>query len=1124
MYYVGAQAPTSVCNPSCTYLTNAGAQTTIQVISTQVTGCLSYWIGDDSAANLWGQVGYYICNGASPLAFYEIWNLTSGAVLTTGTTSVTTGYHTFSMYSMSGGATWAYALDGTVFGTYNMGAGLSLGTFPVQAVSEEGLVAGPWTPPQVTFSTAMQTYLTASTYPSGNGWTAVASAFEPWGGCTSTGTANNSGGYTCWGIAGNLQDGSIQANALVTGGSRALLRAGASLWTGGTPDFTLTASPSTVTMNPGSAGTSTITVASLSGFTGTVSLASSISPTAGLSCTLTPGSVSGGAGTSTLSCSGSAGTYTITVTGSSGSLAHTTSVSFNVNGGTTLTFSFAVQGGGSGYSAPTLTYVRSGVTSTVPLTGTATAVTVDANSAWSVANPLTGSSSTERWQTAQASSGTATASITIVFTYYHQFSATFGYTVRGGGSGETTPSVAAVRFGSAISLGTSVSAWVDAGSSYAYANPLGGSSTTERWIAVTASGSVTSATTVSATYFHQYSVSFSYVVQGGGTGYGAPTAAYQSLGSSASTATGIAVWADAGTSYTLTDPLSGSTSTAAWRTGSGTGSVSAAGGISATYYYQYLVAFLVQVLNGNAPTTAPSLSATVFGSTATITAGGSSWVDAGGSYAYPASFSGTAGERWTSASPANGTVTLSGTITASYYHQFSIAFAYKVSGGGSPSGAPSVAYVGLGTSLATTAGTTVWVDAGSAYGYAAALPGGSSAERWITPAAGGTATTTGTITATYLHQFWIDFTFTVKGGGIGFSAPSVTYSNLSTPVSVSATTSWVWADAGTAYAYQNPLPGSNATSSWQTNNGIGTSSASATFTATYRHQYKVKFTASTLSGAPTPESPLVNVTVFGANVTLAADSVSWVDAGGMYSFPGVFYGPLPGERWVTSTPPSGLVLGPVNITATYDHQFFLAIQVNAPQGGTITGTAGWYAQGATMTLHASAEAGWQFQGWIGSGTGSYTGSAATAPAAMNAPVTETAVFYVGVTLTASDGGSLQYSYGGTTGWVPAGGTAVLYLAPATNLTIRAEPSLFHQLDGWSSSATGTATDVVLVPQAPLTVTANYGLSWYSKLDSVLSIVLLGTAALILALSVRRHRRKVRALAARKARLNARARA
>src|SRR5207302_839337 len=87
-------------------------------------------------------------------------------------------------------------------------------------------------------------------------------------------------------------------------------------------DFTVTASPTTVTVHASNAGNSTITVAPLNGFNGTITLAVTTNSTK-LSCSFSSASISGGSGTSTLSCqSSTVGNYLATVTGTSGSLSH----------------------------------------------------------------------------------------------------------------------------------------------------------------------------------------------------------------------------------------------------------------------------------------------------------------------------------------------------------------------------------------------------------------------------------------------------------------------------------------------------------------------------------------------------------------------------------------------------------------------------------------------------------------------------------------------------------------------------------------------------------------------------------------------------------------------------------
>ena len=91
------------------------------------------------------------------------------------------------------------------------------------------------------------------------------------------------------------------------------------------------ASPSHLSLAPGSSGTSTITVSSVAGFTGTVLL----SATSSLGTALSPSSVSlGSSATSTLTITAASGTvpgsYSVTVTGTSGTVTGSTTITVTV--------------------------------------------------------------------------------------------------------------------------------------------------------------------------------------------------------------------------------------------------------------------------------------------------------------------------------------------------------------------------------------------------------------------------------------------------------------------------------------------------------------------------------------------------------------------------------------------------------------------------------------------------------------------------------------------------------------------------------------------------------------------------------------------------------------------------
>jgi hypothetical protein len=111
------------------------------------------------------------------------------------------------------------------------------------------------------------------------------------------------------------------------------------------PDFSISATPTSMSLTPGSSQTAIIAIQSVYNFTGTVNLAVSVAPadaSASLSpaeptASLSPTSVTvagNGSNTSTLSVSTSIlttpGTYTVTVKASSGTLSHSTTVTIAV--------------------------------------------------------------------------------------------------------------------------------------------------------------------------------------------------------------------------------------------------------------------------------------------------------------------------------------------------------------------------------------------------------------------------------------------------------------------------------------------------------------------------------------------------------------------------------------------------------------------------------------------------------------------------------------------------------------------------------------------------------------------------------------------------------------------------
>jgi hypothetical protein len=99
-------------------------------------------------------------------------------------------------------------------------------------------------------------------------------------------------------------------------------------------------------------------------------------------------------------------------------------------------------------------------------------------------------------------------------------------------------------------------------------------------------------------------------------------------------------------------------------------------------------------------------------------------------------------------------------------------------------------------------------------------------------------------------------------------------------------------------------------------------------------------------------------------------------------------GGITSERSGTLTAPSG----GGDVKASYKKQYYLTMKASPSSGGTVSPGSGWHDAGSTVTISASANSGYKFDRWAGSGSGSYTGYSSTATITMNDPITETAYF------------------------------------------------------------------------------------------------------------------------------------
>ena len=185
------------------------------------------------------------------------------------------------------------------------------------------------------------------------------------------------------------------------------------------PDFSISASPTSVTIvQGGAAGSATIAVNPVNSFNGSVNLSSQALPS-GVTATFSPNPATGSSKL-TLTASGTAltGTVILTITGTSGNLTHTTSVSLTVNAAPpSPDFSLSaspnslsiVQGGAGGNTTIALT-PSNGFNGSVGLA--VTSALPSGVSAGFNPNPTTGNSTLTLAASSTATVGTVTVTVT----------------------------------------------------------------------------------------------------------------------------------------------------------------------------------------------------------------------------------------------------------------------------------------------------------------------------------------------------------------------------------------------------------------------------------------------------------------------------------------------------------------------------------------------------------------------------------------------------------------------------------------------------------------------------------------------------------------------------------------
>jgi len=377
----------------------------------------------------------------------------------------------------------------------------------------------------------------------------------------------------------------------------------------------------------------------------------------------------------------------------------------------------------------------------------------------------------------------------------------------------------------------------------------------------------------------------------------------------------------------------------------------------------------------------------------------------------------------------------------------------------------------------------------------------------------GTASGWATFIAAMAETVQLTVAYAVQGGGSAYLPPTLTYVRGGQSVTVPLTTAPAvfTVDVGTAWSVSALLDGSGVDERWATNetvSGIAMKTESLTFH--YSHQFSASFAYHVTGGGFGYSPPSVSYEQFALARSNRANLTVWADAGSAYSFPSSLVGSNASERWLADAlNRNGTVGGSGVIEIAYRHQAHLTFGFQGPAESSISPASGWYDVGASITPSVRPAAGWALGAWMGTGSGAYSGPQVSPTILVGGPISEVAILYPGLTITAGAGGSVSYSYGGISGTVAGGSTRTLYVPAGTTVMIVASPSSSYTFIEWSGATSSNRSNVNVTVTGPAQATAHFSLSASVALAFYSSIAAVGIilALVLVAVAVRRRRRR-----------------
>jgi len=302
-----------------------------------------------------------------------------------------------------------------------------------------------------------------------------------------------------------------------------------------------------------------------------------------------------------------------------------------------------------------------------------------------------------------------------------------------------------------------------------------------------------------------------------------------------------------------------------------------------------------------------------------------------------------------------------------------------VSVDGSPVTTPYTQSWTTGSTHTIIANSPVGCGAGCQYVWQSWSDGGTQSHQITAPSV------STTYTAIFAQQYYL--AMQVSPSTAGTVAPSSGWQNAGAIVQISATansgstpfSSWAGSGSGSYSGSSNPATVTINGPITETANFGATDSVTVTSTP-IGSGYVV------VDGSPIA-TPQTFSWVVGSTHTLIAQSAVSCGSGCQYVW----------QSWSDNGAQSHTITAlstPITYTATFQQQYQLTMQVNPSGAGTTNpfGTS-WQNAGATVQISATATGSMPFSLWSGEGgSGSYSGSSNPAQVAMNAAITETAIF------------------------------------------------------------------------------------------------------------------------------------